>query len=153
MIWVDMDGVAADFDAHHEALFGYKPTRWPQKDTANWDGIRNTPHFYATMPMMPDALELLDGIRPRPFKMLTGVPQSVDTASNDKVDWVRAKIASQPETICCRSRDKYLFCRPGDVLIDDYLKYRDRWIDAGGIFIHHTSARSSLQQLLTIESA
>ena len=25
----------------------------------------------------------------------------------------------------------------GDILVDDYLKYRKLWIDAGGIFVHY----------------
>jgi hypothetical protein len=31
--------------------------------------------------------------------------------------------------------------------VDDYLKYRSRWEEAGGIFIHHTSALSTLAAL------
>jgi hypothetical protein len=37
--------------------------------------------------------------------------------------------------------------RPGDILIDDFDKYRDLWIKAGGIFIHHTSAVASIHAL------
>jgi hypothetical protein len=36
---------------------------------------------------------------------------------------------------------------PGDILVDDYLKYRHLWEEAGGVFVHHTSARHTIRQL------
>ena len=39
----------------------------------------------------------------------------------------------------------------GDVLIDDRAKYRHLWEEAGGIFIHHTSASSSIEALRQLE--
>ena len=45
------------------------------------------------------------------------------------------------------SEDKRMHMKPGDVLVDDYLKYRDLWIEAGGIFVHHRSAAETLQDL------
>jgi hypothetical protein len=49
--------------------------------------------------------------------------------------------------ITCASRDKSRHMKPGDVLVDDYLKYRHLWEAAGGVFIHHTSAKASLEAL------
>jgi len=49
--------------------------------------------------------------------------------------------------IACASRDKCKFAKPGDVLIDDWTKYRDLWLAMGGRFITHTSAENSIQQL------
>jgi hypothetical protein len=39
---------------------------------------------------------------------------------------------------------------PGDVLVDDREKHRDLWDNAGGVFIHHTSAEDSILQLAEI---
>jgi hypothetical protein len=47
----------------------------------------------------------------------------------------------------CRSQDKARFCKPGDVLIDDWSRYRDKWEAAGGVFIHHASVTQSLAAL------
>lgn len=53
--------------------------------------------------------------------------------------------------ITCRAREKFLHMRhPGDVLVDDYLKYKEAWEEAGGIFVHHTSARKTLARLAEI---
>jgi hypothetical protein len=38
----------------------------------------------------------------------------------------------------------------GDVLVDDYLRYRDLWEKAGGIFVHHVSAAESIRQLAAL---
>lgn len=45
------------------------------------------------------------------------------------------------------SQNKRDHMRPGDILIDDYLKYRQLWIDAGGRFIHFRNADQALQEL------
>ena len=46
--------------------------------------------------------------------------------------------------ITCKSKEKFHHCRPGDILIDDFLKYRHLWEGAGGIFIHHTNMDNSI---------
>jgi hypothetical protein len=38
-------------------------------------------------------------------------------------------------------------CHPGDVLVDDRVKHRHLWIEAGGVFIVHRNARSSIEKL------
>ncbi len=37
--------------------------------------------------------------------------------------------------------------RPGDVLVDDFLKYKHLWEEAGGVFIHHISAAESVRRM------
>ena len=36
---------------------------------------------------------------------------------------------------------------PGDILIDDWEKHKDAWVNAGGIWITHTSAKDTIEQL------
>jgi hypothetical protein len=48
------------------------------------------------------------------------------------------------------ARDKYRHMKGADVLVDDRANHRDKWEDAGGIFIHHKDARSSLERLAEI---
>lgn len=36
---------------------------------------------------------------------------------------------------------------PGDVLVDDRTKYRALWEEAGGVFVHHRTARATLAEL------
>ncbi len=39
---------------------------------------------------------------------------------------------------------------PGDVLVDDLLKHRGLWEEAGGVFVHHRSARATLRELKAV---
>lgn len=54
-----------------------------------------------------------------------------------------------PDTtmICCLSKNKRDYMKPGDVLVDDWTRYRPLWEEAGGIFIHHKSAKESIEAL------
>ena len=48
------------------------------------------------------------------------------------------------------AREKHLHMKPGDVLVDDFLKYKELWEDAGGVFVHHTSAEQTIAELRRI---
>ena len=148
MIWLDMDGVFADFDGHYEHHFGYRPTRWPLPDTVNWKLVNSVPDFYLTIPLMPGAHDLFRYVDEvgEGCAFLTGIPSSINASKNHKVTWGNANF---PETqvFCCAAKDKWQFGEPGDTLIDDYLRYRDAWVDMGGVFVHHIDAPSTIAKL------
>jgi hypothetical protein len=100
------------------------------------------------LPLTPDARLLFDAVAHLHPIILTGCPMG-GWAEPQKVEWA-AEHFPGTEIITCMSREKYLHMQPGDVLVDDYLKYRDRWEEAGGIFIHHTSAKSTIAALKRI---
>lgn len=55
------------------------------------------------------------------------------------------------EIITCRSKDKSRYIKSsGDLLVDDYQKYRELWEKAGGIFVPHISAQDSINQLAAL---
>lgn len=150
-VFVDLDGVLADFDTHYERLFGRRPDK--TQDNADWRKVVATPGFYATMPLMADAWRLWDFVRrltPRPI-ILTGCPKAVPESAVDKCIMVEENFGREASDrmICCASRDKRNFLRNhSDILIDDWERYRDLWIGAGGRWITHTSAENSITQLL-----
>ena len=141
-LFVDLDGVLADFDRHYRDLFGIDPRRVRHtKDRAEldlfWDRIRQHGDFFSGMPMMRGARRLWTYCRemhPNPI-ILTGVPHSIPGVEAQKRAWVARHLTPRVEVICCPSRDKCLHARPGDVLIDDLATFRDRWEAAGGIFL------------------
>lgn len=148
-LFVDMDGVLADFDAGYEQRFGVLSCKGA--DNVDWALVRRTPGFYRDLPPMPDFDELWNGIsRYRPI-ILTGVPRSVEEAADNKRAWVDRVIGKDQPMIACASKDKSLHMRaPGDVLIDDWEKYRHVWIGRGGRWITHTSATESVAALTTL---
>ncbi len=158
-LYIDLDGVLADFDGHYERLFGTRPDRLSPSamsktdfDRGFWDNIRSHPTFYQDLPPMPDAMQLWEGVKrlhPLPT-ILTGLPYSITEAEYQKRMWVMNNISASVPVIACASRDKRNYCTPGDVLVDDWIKWQSAWEDAGGIFIVHTSAEDSLAKLREI---
>ena len=78
-IFVDMDGVLADFDAHHEAVFGVRPDK--VADNVDWSAVRAVKDFYLNIPPMADLPALWTVLGKHKPIILTGVPRSVEEAS------------------------------------------------------------------------
>jgi hypothetical protein len=136
-LFVDMDGVLADFDSGYEEAFGIRPSI--HADNVDWELVRQHPNFYLNLPPMPDFKQLWSFIAPFKPIVLTGVPRSAAEAPANKEAWVRRWLGDT-EIRTCRSSEKCLHAKPGDILIDDWEKYRHKWEKAGGIWITHTSA-------------
>lgn len=156
-VFIDLDGVLADFDSRYEAVFGERNNHDAPEPPDFWSrlGAHADGHFYAELVLMPDARELWAGVSAMNPIVLTGIPRSLPHAEPDKRAWVARHFGADVQVICCASKDKCRYGRPGDVLIDDWSKYRHLWEEMGGLFILHTSAASSLDALsaLSLESA
>jgi hypothetical protein len=96
---------------------------------------------------MPDMAELWAHVAPYQPIVLTGVPASVKEAPDNKRAWVRRHLGSRVEVRCCPSKEKCLHAKAGDILIDDWEKYRHLWIAQGGVWVTHTSATNSIREL------
>lgn len=152
--FIDLDGVLADFDGYFETVFGYRNDKdnpalhTPEAQKDFWAKLASKPTFYADLPVMPDALELWEGMKelhPNPI-ILTGIPKSIHDVSEQKRQWVARHIDPSAQVITCFSAHKRHHAKPGDLLIDDWIKYRHLWEEMGGIFILHTSAATSLKE-------
>lgn len=148
-LFIDCDGVVADFDNYFEQEFGSKPREYEDAHgtDAYWELIRSHRGFYRHMPKMEDADTLIEAVRHLRPILLTGYPkQGVEWAIHQKILWAEENFKGII-IMTCLSKHKSLFCQPGDVLIDDWTKYKHRWEGAGGTFIKHVDARSSLETL------
>lgn len=147
-IYCDLDGVLADFDRHYARCFGV----WPSKaaDNVDWNKVRNHDQFFYGITPMHDMDRLWRQIQPYGPTILTGCPSSVDASDNEKHEWVRKHLGDYVPVICCRSREKYKHCKPGDLLIDDWEKYQGLWLDAGGVWVTHVDAESTIKQLAAV---
>ena len=144
MLYLDLDGVLADFDAHVEQLFGKPPSRLPLAEM--WARAEATPGFFETMPLVPDAIVLWRYCEPFEPRILTGLPRG-DWAAEQKRRWVRRHLGPHVPVITCMSRDKCQYARPGDVLVDDTPRYAHLWEARGGIFVRHRSAADTVERL------
>jgi 5'(3')-deoxyribonucleotidase len=145
-LFIDLDGVLADFDDSYVRQFGGTTDRSGPVPKDFWKNIASDKNFYRNLPPMPDAQVLWKGackLHPKPV-ILSGIPPEIPDACNQKHAWVKQHISQSAKVICCLSKDKYLHGKPGDVLVDDWLRYKSIWEQMGGIFVLHTSAKTSL---------
>jgi 5'(3')-deoxyribonucleotidase len=146
-LYLDCDGVLADFDAGVRKLLGLPPQEFIDKRGMGtfWKKLATAPDFYGTLPLMPDARELFDAVKHLDPIILTGLPRG-NWAAPQKVRWA-AEHFPGTKILTVMAVDKRNHCTEGDVLVDDTLKHRALWEEAGGIFIHHENARESLAEL------
>lgn len=142
-LYLDMDGVLADFDAGYAAAFGRRPDK--AKDDVDWDAVRAYPDFYLHLPPMADVDVPWSYVERYQPIVLTGVPRIPEAAANKRA-WA-ARWLPGTLVVATRSSEKAAVARPGDVLVDDWTRYRDKWEAAGGVWVAHTSALDTVRQL------
>jgi hypothetical protein len=144
-IYCDMDGVLVDFDRAYfeltgeKASFGTEPKKF-------WEPINKAgAEFWIKMKWMPDGKQLWNYIKPYNPELLSA-PSYQESSMIGKRVWVKR---NTPNTkLILRSAErKQEFATPNSILIDDRADNVQRWNDAGGIGIHHTSAESTINQL------
>ena len=146
-LYLDCDGVLADFDAGAEAILGLRPKAFEQRYNIGkmWAKLAGAPDFYGTLPLMPGAMELFEAVRHLNPIILTGLPRG-NWAAGQKVRWA-AEHFPGTRIITCMAVDKRKHAKSGDVLVDDMLKHRQLWEEAGGVFVHHRTVPETLQEL------
>jgi 5'(3')-deoxyribonucleotidase len=143
-LFLDMDGVVADFDAYAEKVLGkHAPgEKWPSGD---WAKLRHHKRMYRDLPKTKGADILVEFCRKFAEEhglnlcFLTAVPKGNDMhwAFFDKVHWVQKYYPDIPVMFGPYSHDKHVHCTPDDILIDDRTSNCQEWTDAGGNAIQH----------------
>lgn len=146
-IFLDCDGVLADFDKGAEAILGLPPAAFEERFGAGefWKRLARAADFFGSLEPMPDAFELYEAVRHRSPVILTGMPRGA-WAEPQKRRWAHRHFPGVP-VITTMAALKHEHRHPGDALVDDRDKYRHLWEHEGGVFIHHTDARSSIEAL------
>jgi 5'(3')-deoxyribonucleotidase len=146
-LYLDCDGVLADFDRGAEKVLGLPPQVYQERHGAGrfWARLAEHPDFFGTLPMMPGATVLFEAVRHLHPVILTGLPRG-NWAAAQKVRWAEKHFPGT-KIITTLAVDKRDHCRHGDVLVDDTLKYRHLWEGAGGIFVHYQDVEQALAEL------
>jgi hypothetical protein len=146
-IYLDCDGVLADFDRGAARVLGMPPAAYEKRFGLGrfWTALARDPDFFGSLPLMPDALELYEAVRPFEPVILTGLPRGT-WAEPQKRRWAHRHFPGV-EVITTSAALKREHCHPGDVLVDDRDRYRHLWEAAGGVFVHHRDARTSIARL------
>jgi len=156
-IYLDMDGVVADFDQRFIDLSGMLPKEFEEKfgrkEFWNFIDEKNKLKFWIGIPEMSDAKQLVDYITPHGFEMLTA-PSIKKQSYIGKMLWIKNHVGSlfsfKPYINFKKAKDKHNVksnLTPNDILIDDRADTIDRWNAAGGTGVHHTSASSTINKL------
>ncbi|WP_100259167.1 HAD family hydrolase [Qipengyuania seohaensis] len=146
-LFLDCDGVLADFDCAAESVLGMPPRVFEKRYglSAFWSKLAKQPDFYARLPLMPGAMTLFKAVRHLNPVILTGCPRG-GWAEAQKVQWA-ARHFPGTEIITCMARDKRDHATAGDVLVDDTVRHRHRWEEIGGTFIQYRSAHQAIAEL------
>ncbi len=137
-LYLDLDGVMADFDAHFPAVFGLDHRS--MADDAMWQTINAHPSYFRDMPPCPGAVEFYREIAHHEPIVLTACPRTnYANAAQQKRAWVYEHLGPHVTVLpVMGGHNKPLFMHaPGDILIDDFEKNTRAWSAAGGISILH----------------
>ena len=146
-LFLDCDGVLADFDKGATAILGMPPKAFEKRHGLGrfWAKLASAPDFYFSLPLLPGATDLFDAVKHLDPIILTGLPQG-NWAADQKVRWA-AQHFPGTRIITTMARNKRNHGKPGDVLVDDMLKHAALWEEMGGVFIHHRQVDETLAKL------
>jgi lambda repressor-like predicted transcriptional regulator len=144
-IYCDMDGVIVDFDKGYKELTGRDASFDIPKEEF-WAPISKAgAPFWIKLKWMPDGKQLWDYIKEYNPELLSA-PSREESSKMGKRIWVKRELPGT-KLILRQAERKQEFATPNSILIDDRADNIQRWKDAGGIGIVHTSAADTIQQL------
>lgn len=141
-IYLDMDDVVADWLGHVKEILN--EPNWVMGQMLpdeTWSRLkREHQRLYSVLPLREGAEELVQWCRDYVAKnggnvyFLTAIPHLNDVpfAPSDKVFWGQKYFPDIPVFLGPYSHEKWVRCKPGDVLIDDRISNCDEWQRAGG---------------------
>ena len=155
-VYLDMDGVIANFDKRFEDISGMSPkefeAKYGTKEFWNLIDEDNKISFWVGIEEMPGAKALVDYVKKYNFELLTS-PSAKKQSYLGKLLWVRnhsSLFGGKPRVNFKRAKEKHLVkdkLTEKDILIDDREDTIERWNTAGGTGIHYKSASQVLNDL------
>jgi len=173
-LFLDLDGVLADFNSGLLNLTGRDFTAWSVAKGKMWKAIANAPEpgFFATLEWHPGGNDLWDFSLAHGPTIITGMPYG-GWAEPQKRLWCSRELGASVPVITCMAPEKSLRAAErlrerfghgpalwpcpiasaglplrGAVLVDDTADVaRAPWERDGGIFIHHTDVKLTIARL------
>jgi len=143
MIYLDMDGVIADFVKRYKEMYRMEPKDAEKKK--EFDKFFNEfikTNQFATLDLMPGAMEGLTFLRkhltvPTQILSSTANEERYDAISNQKLIWLQTHGITFSANFVPGKKHKYKYAGPDKIIIDDTESVIDDWRKAGGIGILH----------------
>jgi PAS domain-containing protein len=153
-LYLDMDGVVADFNSYAEKILGksQQDEVWSEEE---WSVLKQYQRIYRDLPKTAYADQLVELCKKKceqqnwQFLFLTAVPKGNDIrwAFWDKVLWAQRYFPDTPVHFGPYSKNKYVHCESGDILIDDRTSNIQEWTEAGGRAILHRQFDFTINEL------
>lgn len=143
-IYLDLDGVMADFDTHFPSVFGLDHKSMADDDM--WATINAHPTYFRDMPICPGANDFFQKIAWLDPIILTACPRTnYQHVARQKRAWVREHLSVVSIILpVMGGRNKGLFMHaPGDILIDDFGRNIAAWEQEGGVGILHRNFQTT----------
>ena len=162
-IFIDMDGVLADFDMGALELCNFHNLSQNEErpegfDDDLWAHIKTVDHFYYKLKPIEGAVEMFKEIYAKygnKVEILTGIPKperGIVTSEADKKQWVKEYLSETVVVNTVARKDKIKHCEGKDcILIDDYQKDINEWENEGGTGIFFENPKQAMELLRDIE--
>ena len=159
IVYVDMDGVLADFFGGVEKLYGVQ--HWKQLTSDKTKDLKaevinriTGTDFFATLPEFPTADQLIDMVKKftgGTFSILTSpLRGDHEVSSKYKKIWIQQHIENPAQTIITGRKESYAKDKASgtpNILIDDRPVNIERWQNAGGYGILYQANRDPLTKV------
>ena len=151
-IYLDMDGVIADFEKRYVELFKVQPssTREYKEFNKFFDKFIADGHF-ETLDLMPDAMDLVRALRnalpPTQILSSTASEQRHKAISEQKIKWLETQGIDFQRNLVPGKELKKRYARTDTLIIDDTESVINDWRAAGGVAILHKNVADTLVQL------
>ncbi len=156
-VYLDMDGVLANFDQRFRDLSGMEPkefeNKYGKKEFWNLIDEEHKIKFWVGIPVMDGAASLVDAVKDYNYELLTS-PSAKKQSYLGKILWVRNHIGdvfpSKPRINFKKAKEKHLVkpqLSQTDILIDDREDTIGRWNAAGGTGIVYKNIIQVLNDL------
>lgn len=147
MIYVDIDGVLADFYGGVRKLTGKEFSK------ESYSEIEKVDQFFYNLDILPEAKRYMCSlVFNTNVQILGAIPLPTGkliSAQRDKVEWIHTNISPslQVNIVQDWSFKKYFCSGDHDILIDDSERNVKDWTDSGGYSILHKDWPSTWKQL------
>jgi 5'(3')-deoxyribonucleotidase len=164
MLYLDLDGVFADFDGqlvkygvikNDQTFHHTHPSTWTSSQTElsrRVEQCMGTPGFWEEIPLMDGAYELWDYCLQYHPVILTAIPSKPEWADciiYEKNKWIDTYLGYNADRRICLRSEKKDFVKNGikDILLDDTIQNVTEWCEAGGLGLLHTDVENSIRKL------
>ena len=163
ILYVDMDGVVADFYGPFNQMAGVSSWKDASKDTVSkvLRDIAKQKDFWINLDVLSDVPKMMSAIKVLfngQYKILSKALAGDKRVVTQKKQWVQTNLQPQPNEVIIMTAtgDKGMYAKQADgtpnILIDDFGYNIKKWQSAGGIGIQHTNGtvNNTVKQLQAV---